>query len=295
MKHILFTIIASLIGISNASAETLQGKSSSWQVPAYKEGYQYTVAASRNYTVTKYLNAAASGRPVKFTASCEGGALGEASRFYDITQKNKVQGLSFNFTFTSVKCPSGKISFEITHPGVEVNSESMDVSILQIAETIDTKFNSIADQRKNTKQTELINISSLLSNTAGSREALHCLIDSYADDILLKDGIVAELILQYSKLYGPYVRTAIKCPVAAQGILASNAATCKADPLDLSIFCIIYARYVATKTWYENSIKTLEDFTDQLDANTQHLADDIEQLKKDMESDLEATEASLKN
>lgn len=292
MKNIFFAGIALLIGYSTASAETLQGKSSSWTVPDFKAGFQYTIAVNRNYTVTKYINSAASGRPVNFSASCNGVELGKDSRFYDITQKNKIQALSFNVSFTHVTCPTGTISFEITHPGVELSSDYMDVTILQIVETLDQRVQNIADQRTNTKQTELIKITALLSNTAGSRESLHCLIDSYEDD-LLATGIVEELKVQYDKLYAPYIRTEIACPTAAQGLLTANVAKCVADPLDLSLFCVVYAKYATTKAWYNESITTLQNLLLQLDANTQHLAANIEKLKADMTKDLENTDSPL--
>ncbi|MCX6127920.1 MAG: hypothetical protein NTX25_02505 [Proteobacteria bacterium] len=292
MKITFFASILSLLSFSAALAETLAGKSSSWTVPEFKAGFQYTVAARRSYTVTKYLNAAASGMPVIFSARCDGIALGEVSRFYDITQKNKVQDLSFNTSFTNVTCPTGSISFDISHPGLEVSSDSMSIAVLQIIETIDHQVQSITDQRNNTKQTELIKITSLLSNTAGSRESLHCLISSYEDDPLAT-GIVEELKLQYGKLYSTYVRDEISCPVAAQGALASNMAKCVADPLDLSIFCVVYGRYSSTKQWFINSITTLENISSQLDAESQQFASKIELLIASMKKDLDNTEVLL--
>lgn len=291
MKQFFIATVISF-GFCTANAETIQGKSTSWAVPNYKEGYEYTIAANRSYTVTKYLNAAASGKPVRFSATCDGISLGEASRFYEITQKNKAQDLSFNMTFTKATCPSGNISFDITHPGLEVTSDSMNVAILQVLETIDYRVKAIATLRNSTKQTELIKITSLLSNTVGSRESLHCLIHSYENDPLAT-GIVEELKVQYDKLYSPYVREEITCPTAAQGVLAANVATCQADPLDLSLFCVVYARYTATKTWYNDSIKTLDSLLLQLDSNAQDLAADIEQLKADMTNDLKNTGSPL--
>ncbi|MCX6128138.1 MAG: hypothetical protein NTX25_03625, partial [Proteobacteria bacterium] len=104
------------------------------------------------------------------------------------------------------------------------------------------------------KKQDLIKIHSLMSNVAGSKESLFCLIESYQQDVL-QEGIVASLTTQFEKQYGDFSRVNITCP--ASGALANEVEQCQAGSTELTIFCVVYEKYLGIKAWFDSSIDIL--------------------------------------
>lgn len=227
--------------------------------------------------------------PVKLQINCEGKTLGEASFLYNRNLKNSEVQLSTLVENFELRCPSLTPEVVLQPNGIELKTSEPFFSYELNSQGLSLK--GIAESRPK-KAEALVKIVSNLSQLGGSEESFNCLIQGYLTDPIMT-GPVESITNEYEKIYGPFDSSKFICPAAAEGALARNVTTCETDPTDLSMFCLIYARYKDLRTWFDGSILRLQEIQAETDSELADMKQAIQELEATLRSDIESKERIL--
>lgn len=241
----------------------------------------YTFHVSSTITPIGVFSSVGLKVPVRLSMTCEGKLVTDSTFFYNRSMKDIPIKMELTVENFDLKCPTLNPFLTIEPNGVELNVEA---PFFQY--TLNVAGSSVAGIRDNrlAKATELVKLVSSLGQIAGSRETAHCLIVDNSEDVSLT-GILLTLTNQYERFYGHFEASQIQCPAAAEGVLGKEEKVCKANPGDLSPFCLVYDRYLTSRAWYDTSISRLNEILARLGTQDQELLKKIHELNTQLQVD----------